>query len=72
MARVPNSLSSTLNRNASNIIGLVQSSLDLPTNDLYNFALWFNTEHFETDKVRKGGQVVGASPALELFHPVAF
>jgi hypothetical protein len=72
MARVPNSLSSTLNRNSSNILGLIQSSLDMPTNEVYNFSLWFNTEHFESDKMRKGTQVVGSSPALELFHPVAF
>lgn len=72
MARAPNTLSMTLNRNASNILGLVQSSLDLPTNELYNFALWFNTDFFESDKKRKGGQVVGINPALEIFHPVAF
>ena len=71
MARVSN-LSNTLNRNSSNILGLVQSSLDLPTNDVYDFALWFNTEYFETDKIRQGSQVVGISPALDIKHPIAF
>jgi len=34
--------------------------------------LWYNTDVFETDKIRKGNQVVGISPALDLKHPIAF
>jgi hypothetical protein len=50
MARVPNTLASTLNHNSSNILGLIQSALDLPTTDVYDFALWLNSDNFVSDK----------------------
>jgi hypothetical protein len=55
MARVSNSVANTLNHNASNILGLIQSALDLPTTEVYDFALWLNSDTFVTDKTKKGG-----------------
>ena len=55
MARVSNSVANTLNHNASNILGLIQSALDLPTTEVYDFALWLNSDTFLTDKTKKGG-----------------
>lgn len=72
MARVPNTLASTLNHNSSNILGLIQSALDLPTTDVYDFALWLNSDNFVSDKSKQGGQSVGMSPAIDIRHPVAF
>jgi hypothetical protein len=55
MARVSNSVANTLNHNASNILGLIQSSLDLPSTEVYDFAVWLNSDNFLSDKTKQGG-----------------
>jgi hypothetical protein len=52
MARVSNSVANTLNHNASNILGLIQSSLDLPSTEVYDFAVWLNSDNFLSDKTK--------------------
>ena len=72
MARVSNTLAHTLNQNSANILGLIQSALDLPTTEVYDFALWLNSDSFLGDKSKQGGLSVGMSPAIEIRSPLAF